>query len=719
MNTNNGYIYVRYHTSYDALCKLGKTGNIIERDCVYATGEPIRGTFESVFEVELKHMGFYENLLKYQFQHLNVIYDGGTEFFKKEIIYQIEPYLTSMNLSYRKLSSSEIDNIKRIVRLKLLKKKIIRLLLLLKKSPNTLTPRPDQEEIIQNSILHFKQYEKGMLVLMCGMGKTLISLWVAQRMNVKTLVVGVPNLLLVRQWYNDVKLLFPKHLVLLVKEGNITEGDIERFVSTHSKHVVITTYASSHKVKNATNRCGFNFDMKINDEAHHLTSVVNDQEKKTNCRMLEIASKKQLSLTATLKVLGEKNDEIISNDNLVHFGEIIERKSLLWSINLGVICDYEIQTITTDDTINDYDSYLFKDDNDKRMFMSAITSLKSISSGNTHHLLVYANNLQNTQILMQHIEHLLNTEFKHLKEKLYYSGYDSTLNNRQQEQAIEQFRKSKYGIITCVYCLGEGWDFPILDGVVFSEKMTSNIRIVQSALRASRLNKFQPNKKAKIILPIIVHKNVECVEQLVKDTSGSKDDMKTVKEVIYHMGLEDETICQKIKLFKIKLNDTTKTYVGEDNNCGNEEIGQYDKELTDHLLLNTVRRCGLGVGFEKAKRILKEKLLRSKEAYYELCKKDVRFAREPEVFYKNQFTNWVDYLGIERVYYDKDTCIKKVQEYIEPRLKLNISLICENACLNDKMFPPFGLWVDYYNVNTLEELVMVKSKKKCNRIFKK
>ena len=53
MNTNNGYIYIRYHTSYESLCKLGKTGNLIEMDVVYATGEPIRGTFESVLEQKI------------------------------------------------------------------------------------------------------------------------------------------------------------------------------------------------------------------------------------------------------------------------------------------------------------------------------------------------------------------------------------------------------------------------------------------------------------------------------------------------------------------------------------------------------------------------------------------------------------------------------------------------------------------------------------------
>ena len=45
----------------------------------------------------------------------------------------------------------------------------------------------------------------------------------------------------------------------------------------------------------------------------------------------------------------------------------------------------------------------------------------------------------------------------------------------------------------CVYIFGEGFDLPKLNGVVFAEQMTSEIRIVQSALRPNRMDKNQPN----------------------------------------------------------------------------------------------------------------------------------------------------------------------------------------------------------------------------------
>ncbi len=77
-----GYIYVRNNESYDIynVCKMGKANSIPERDSQYATGEITRGHFTDVFEVPIKIVGIVERLLQYEFRHLNVKYDGGTEF---------------------------------------------------------------------------------------------------------------------------------------------------------------------------------------------------------------------------------------------------------------------------------------------------------------------------------------------------------------------------------------------------------------------------------------------------------------------------------------------------------------------------------------------------------------------------------------------------------------------------------------------------------------
>jgi hypothetical protein len=297
---------------------------------------------------------------------------------------------------------------------------------------------------------------------------------------------------------------------------------------------------------------------------------------------------------------------------------------------------------------------------------------------------------------------LLSDNYFHIPE-LYYSNYHSEMNEKTQKTIINDFKKSHLGIITCVYCLGEGWDFPLLDCVVFAENMTSNIRIVQSALRASRKNSDNPSKITKIILPIL--NRDDWLE------NNENTDLKKVREVIYHMGLEDETITQKIKVFRmdvVKQKQKTK----EKKSVLVDEFGEYDDELTQKLRLKTTKRTTLATSYEKARKIIADKNIRSKEGYYELCDRDNRLPREPETAFKGQFTNWIEYFNIKRVYYDLETCKTKASQYLSlcPDLKkqhLNISIVCSGLCKLDPLFPPDGLWVEYYNVKDLRDIITI------------
>ena len=429
--------------------------------------------------------------------------------------------------------------------------------------------------------------------------------------------------------------------------------------------------------------------------------------------MLNIPSVKQLSLTATLKQLESMcNDgSVVSNDNVEYFGEIIDKKCLIWAINENIICDYVIQTIITNKEQLEQQLSRFHiiEENDKRLFLSAFASLKSIFDGYSHYLLIYSNNKDNSLKLIQYIKILLDDNYFDIPD-LYYSNYHSELKSKDQKKIINNFEKAKFGIITCVYCLGEGYDNHNIDAVVFAENMSSNIRIVQSALRASRKNKHQPNKITKIILPILNKDDwLENNENL---------DLKKVREVIYQMGLEDETITQKIKVFNIEVKKNTisisKKFIDNVDN-----FGDYDEELTMKLRLKTIKRAILGISYEKARKIIVSKNIKNKEEYFKLCEKDNRLSVEPELTYNSQFTNWIEYLSIKRIYYDLETCIEKVNELLilHNKIKkhyLDLSIVCKKLCELDNNFPPNGLWVEYYNVNNLRDIIIIVNNKKQN-----
>ena len=722
-NSTKGYIYARNHTSYEVYdaCKVGKAHNIPERDTQYATGEITRGYFEEVFEVPITQMGIIERLLQSEFNELHIKYNAGTEFYNKKIITLIEPYLITLGIKYKKLSKQEISDLVRCNRVRQTMKKInTNLLIKMLKSKKTnkqivtYIPRDYQEILIKKSYEYFQINGKGLLIIPCGVGKTLISLWITQELKSNTILIGVPNKLLLKQWKEVICSLF-QLIPYLIVSGGVEIENITQFLENNQKKcIVLTTYSSAHKVYTATQNISFAFDMKINDECHHLTSHnmrLADTSKKY-IQMLNIPSVKQLSLTATLKQLESMCDDgvVVSNDNVEYFGEIIDRKCLLWAIDKNIICDYVIQTIITNEEQLEQQLLRFNitQENDKILFLSAFTSLKSISDGHSHHLLNYVNNKDNSFKIIQYIKMLLDHKYFDMPD-LYYSNYHGTMKSKDQTDIINKFDKAKFGIISCVYCLGEGYDNDNIDAVVFSENMTSNIRIVQSALRASRKNKNDTNKKTKIILPIL--NRDDWLE------NNENQDLKKVREVIYQMGLEDETITQKIKVFRIDIEKqkSTKREKGEREIV--DEFGEYEHELTQKLKLKTIKRTALSTTYEKARKIIADKNIKSKESYYELCERDNRLSKEPEIVFKGQFTNWIEYLSIERVYYDLETCKNKVGEYLllRPEIKkyyLDLSVVSNELCKIDTLFPPNGLWVEYYNVKDLRDIITIINKKK-------
>jgi superfamily II DNA or RNA helicase len=726
MELLNAYIYIRNHSSYDKYdgCKLGKASNIPERDTQYATGEIKRGYFELIIEMPKEVIGLIEKMLQNYFNSLgfHIKFDAGTEFYKRDIIHLIVPYLEKTNIQFKVLSKQEIDDLIRCIRIrKILNKEKLKTLiqnLRIKRSKTDViyTPRPDQSLIVNESVKYFQTNDKGMLILMCGVGKTLISLWITQQLQANTIVVGVPNKLLLTQWNKVINELFPEIPVLLVS-GGVSENAIQQFLERYEERcIVITTYSSSHKVNSASQRSKFKFAMKIVDEAHHLTShnmrLANTA--KTYIKMLNIPAAKQLGLTATLKQLESMSDadNVISNDNVEHFGEIIDRKCLLWAIENNIICDYVIQTIITNEEQLEQQLEQFNiiEENDKRLFLSAYASLKSINEGHSHHLLIYSNNKENSLKLIHFVKLLLENSYFELPG-LYYSSYHSDMNTKVQANIIRHFENARQGIITCVYCLGEGWDFPLLDAVVFGENMTSNIRIVQSALRASRKYRNNPHKKTKIILPILNR------DDWLENTDNS--DLKKVREVIYQMGLEDETISQKIKVCRIEIKkQEPKPKPDGEQPSRFDDFGEYDEELTQKLRLKTVKRTALGTTYEKVRKILVEKNIKSKEAYLELCERDNRLTTEPEVVFKSQFTDWIEFLSIRRgMYYELETCKSKVADYVTQHAAirnsyLDLAVVCCELCKLDSQFPPNGLWVDYYKVKDLRDIIIIAPKKK-------
>jgi superfamily II DNA or RNA helicase len=713
-----GYIYLRDNAWYrsENTIKLGIASNIKDRAGTYITGEIIRGEFIKVFQVQHENMRLIESHLHKVLWNFHDSRDGGTEFFNRQII---EIVANNIPVPFREMSREECLQIDREARHNnyhaesmtensdtgtlvddddesdtdtliddtetLIDDFDAVTLGDDKEMEETFEPREFQKEIIEKCATHYSSFNKGLLILTCGVGKTLISLWVAQRLGSNKIAIGVPTTVLLEQWLKVIAQIFPDRPVLKVP----CNQDVATFVANNPKCVVITTYSSSYKLIGAV------FDLKILDEAHHLTSInLEASSSRAFVRILDVESSKQLALTATPKQLEGNNDpNIISNDNRQQFGEVIHRLNLLWAIENNVVCDYVIQTIVVDEgKINDSIE-------NKRLFLAAYCALKSMVNKNmpSHHLLIYCNDMYNSAVILGYLKALLRNQFSELADDCFAETYNSNMAPLQQREILDRFESARLGIIICVYCLGEGWNCPLLDAVVFAENMSSNIRITQCAQRACRKNYFDPCKIAKTILPIL---------DMDED---DKQDLKTVREVIYQMGLEDASVISKMSVYRD----------APDEEVPNKPPGSnptmefvYDEEITRRLRLKTTPRTT--IGFEAIRKMLADRNIRSIEQYNDLCECDIRFPRDPEKTFGHLVArwSWVYYFGIQSTFYAIDVCRQKCIDYLEERSDirtkvLDISVVCEELCKIDAMFPPLGMWVDYYGVNDLSDIIPI------------
>ena len=113
------------------------------------------------------------------------------------------------------------------------------------------------------------------------------------------------------------------------------------------------------------------------------------------------------------------------------------------------------------------------------------------------------------------------------------------------------------------------------------------------------------------------------------------------------------------------------------------------------------------ISYEKIKKIISNYNFLSPEEYLLMCDKDLRLPKDPKVKFNEQFINWIDYLSIKNIYYNFETCIKKVNEYLLCNKINDIELnnIAKKLKELDNNFPPYDLWKDYYNINDLSDII--------------
>jgi len=712
INPIHGYIYVRNHSSYDVDdgCKMGKTHNIPERDELYATGEIKRGYFETVFEIQIEKIGIVERLLQYEFSKLNIKYNAGSEFYSKKIITLIEPYLIRLGIKYRKLTKQEISDLVRCNRVRKTIEKInIQSLIKILKSL-----RINQEDIrineqyiwherdYQLSIINFSKNKlltdnKIYIELPTGGGKSYIVYNLFEYLKSEFIIILSP-----RKIVNSQNISY-KYLQILTDDyitfNYSTDNNFEEYLKLSNKKILICCTQSINKIYE---KILLNFITNITiwfDEAHwaieEWIDTLNDttQSFKVNSQFWLLNNeyiKYRIFTSASPNKI-----KILQNENI--FGEFYSPIKVKELINLNWLSG--IKTYVYSENKNNIDNinYIISDFNEKNRKFGFSFHNKQKNAFNLFykHYIQYKNDKTSIKPFLLVSDNFTIDRESRLQEIILEYNY----------RDINTYETTIYSIGYVVAKYSLGYDFNKLDFICFSDPKLSIQDIKQCIGRGIRPDKLGPygsnnEKILNISLPVYI--DINC-------NNNYDQIIQVLKYLLYDI---------EILLEEIEFTNRHTTNFKESENNSNEYNGINNiKSILLNLLELENNKIPLSITYEKAKKIIAKENIKCKESYYELCEKDNRLSKEPEIIYKGYFTNWIEYLSILEVYYDLETCKNKVNEYLllYPEIKtdiLDLSIICNELSKIDPLFPPPGLWVEYYNVINLPDIIIITNNKK-------
>ena len=451
-------------------------------------------------------------------------------------------------------------------------------------------PKPHQKEAINDVLEKLKKVNKGQVIMACGTGKSLTSLWINEKLNANHTLVLVPSLGLLRQilktWTTHKNHIFKWLCVcsdstVAKKKKNQDEWitntsdldisvtsdvlKIKDFLSQSGKKVIFSTYQSSKLIADVQITLNdFYFDLTIADEAHNCTGrvasyfghVLNDSK---------IRSRKKLFFTATPRILSKriknnalkKEIEVASMDDKSKFGEVLHKLNFSKAIKDDLLTDYQVSIIGVDnceiqqkiiqrELISSNGDYIF----DAESLGTFIAILKAIKNYKLTKLISFHNLIKHAEtfsinfpIVSNFFRHYFNDDINidsdYVKGKMNASEKDEKLEKLKTANEKDCF------ILSNSRCLSEGVDVPDLDGVAFIDPKHSPTDIVQAVGRAIR--KSDNKTKGTIVIPIFLG-DIDNLDEQILATKFS-----TVWNVILALKSQDDELLETIDDLRIQL----------------------------------------------------------------------------------------------------------------------------------------------------------------------
>ena len=464
--------------------------------------------------------------------------------------------------------------------------------------PKLKTPRPHQEEAIRAIEEGFSTHNKGRIYMACGTGKSLVGLWVVQKLQCKYTLVLVPSISLVdqmfREWANNTdfytfrpifvcsddtvgkkrknddedmsvsELGFPvttdptRILELLKKEPNVPK-------------IIFSTYQSSPKLFEACEReKDLIFDLVLADEAHRCAGKVETAFSTVH----RLRARRRLFMTATPRIYStevktrSKNQgfEIISMDDDEKFGPLFYQLPFSQAIDKDLLCDYEVViplmsharyrkyaeegTFVQGEGIGEEIS---DQGNDARTLASQILIAKTMKQYHLQRTISYHSRTADAQKFTDTFEAALEKIDQNQRpEKINTSSIFGYMTHGHRANILRDFKLTKEAsVIANVHCLSEGVDLPILNGVAFVDPKGSHIEIIQAVGRAIRQ---APNKeKGYIIVPVLLDADIDLMDEDNIEQAFENSCFGPVWNVLKALKTHDDMVSEQLDNLRIEM----------------------------------------------------------------------------------------------------------------------------------------------------------------------
>lgn len=395
------------------------------------------------------------------------------------------------------------------------------------------TPRPHQATARDAVLAGFLQSDRGQLVMACGTGKTLTSLFIANALEARRVLFLVPSLSLLsqvlREWISNET--GPFDFLAVCSDDTVVHGPddavattsdlsypvttdpttIARFLRSRreGKRLVFATYQSSAQVARAMEFAAVpSFDLAVADEAHRLAGDTTG-EFATILRGADerrpIRARKRLFMTATpryftgrvRRVAAANELELASMDDEELFGPSFHTLTFAEAIEQELLTDYQVAIIGVDDAQYrewaERGLFLRADllpDMDARTLASHIGFAKAMRNFGVSRAISFHGRVAKARRFAEMLPRVIGwmpeedrPEGTLLSD--YVSGEMPVGQRRVKLRSLAAPPTDRVHLANA-RCLSEGVDVPALDCVAFIDPRRSEIDIIQAVGRAMR-----------------------------------------------------------------------------------------------------------------------------------------------------------------------------------------------------------------------------------------